>query len=215
MRADFADRGVVEFKYVLNQLVFLRIDRAVFAARFDHEHDLFLGGGGLFFVRPDPEQAEHAVCGDGQQPYEGGKKHGDKFEKPGKPERHLFRAAHGDPLGDQFAEYDAEVRENQRNDDDADGVERSPRDADPRGDERVRKGRREVIRGESAPEQARERDCHLDGGEKLRRAGGQLDQPSGALIARLRQFFELVFVGRNDRDFRAGENRVQKDQYYL
>ena len=71
MGGDLINRGIVEFKDVIDELLFLFLNSALFAARVKHHADLFLCDFLVVTVRIDPEQPQQAVGGNGQKPDNG------------------------------------------------------------------------------------------------------------------------------------------------
>ena len=81
---------------------------------------------------------------------------------------------------------------------------------EPGTQQRVYQRGRKVFRGESASQQAGQRDGHLNGGEEFCRLFGQPSQFFRPGIALLGQLFELGVIHGNDGDLSAGKHRVNK-----
>ena len=84
-----------------------------------------------------------------------------------------------------------------------------------RRDEDRDEAAREVVRGEGAREEARQRYCDLYRREEGRGIVRELLEPSRARVALRRELVELSAVDRDDRYLRARENRVRDDEHYL
>ena len=104
-----------KFKYFLNKFVFLRVYRTFFAAGLGHEHNLLFRHVFARVFGFNAEHTQNAVGGYRKQPHERrkGVRHESKYSR--QKQRKLFGVAHGDAFGDEFAEYDGEVGQNESN----------------------------------------------------------------------------------------------------
>ena len=73
MGGDFGNNGVVKFENILKQLFFLLADSTLFAADIYHHSYFFFGGGFGLLVGVYAAKAQHAVCGEAEQPHDGRK----------------------------------------------------------------------------------------------------------------------------------------------
>ena len=73
MRSDLLSREIVELKDILDKLFFFMIDTALLTACIHHESNICFAELFIFFLGIDPAQTQDGVCGDGEQPNDGGK----------------------------------------------------------------------------------------------------------------------------------------------
>ena len=215
VRAHFADVVLLEVEDVLDELVLLLVDGALLAARFRHEHDLFFGDFLALIFGLDAKQAQNAVRRHRQKPYEGSKQHRNEAQDARKPARDFFGVAHRDALGHELAEHDGKVGKDERDQNEADGLEHLKAHRKPRVDDGLREGFRKVIRRERTAEERCERDGDLDGGKEARGVLREPDDASCSAVPVFGKLFHLGLVGGNDCDLRTREDGVEGDEYDL
>ena len=66
--------------------------------------------------------------------------------------------------------------------------------------------------GRRRGQKAGQGDADLDGGQKVGRVLGQLENLPGFFVPFLRHFLQLGVVERNNGDFRRGKKGVEKDE---
>ena len=212
---DLLGSQVVELKHVLDKLFFLVVDAAMLTAGVHHHADVLLAQLLLLLIGVDADEAQHTVGGHTQQRHDGREQLGDHRHQPGDAQGHLLRLLHGDALGHQLAEDQGKIRQDQRDNDDADGVQRAVGNGDTQADEPIRQPVGEVLRRESAAQEAGQRNGHLDGGQKAGGLGRQLTEPLGLAVSLGAHLVQLHLVHRQNGNLGAGKHGVEKDQRYL
>ena len=104
VRADFLNISIVKFKYVLNNLVFLRLDSALLVAFQQQAADFLLGNLFLLFFRIDFHKAKYTVSGYGKKPDKRRKDFGNAVKHSGHAQRQGFGLFHRNALRHQFSE---------------------------------------------------------------------------------------------------------------
>ena len=205
---------VVELEDVVDHLAFGLGDGTLFFTDIGHHADVLLGDAVLLRIGINAAEPKHAVGGNRQQPdqrfHHGGKAQNHAADHLG----HRVGLLHGDALGNEFAENQREIGEDDGNQDHTDGIE----DVLIHAAEGVRLHQcfdhraGEIIRRESRSQKAGKRYGDLDGGEEAGRRRNQLEHPDGVFIAVFRSDTKFVFVQADHGDLRSGEECVDRDQ---
>ena len=114
VRHDFTNGQVVELKHVLDHFAFFGIDYALFAAAVHQHADLLLRNLAVLCIGVNAKEAQKAVGGNGQQPYDGGEQLGNERDEPGERKAQGFRFLHRKALGHKLAEHQRKVGKDQR-----------------------------------------------------------------------------------------------------
>ena len=208
---DFADRNIVKFKNILDNLVGFLINNTLFTARIRKHPDVVFRHFLVLFVGVDPQKAQHTVGRYGQKPHKRRENHGNKPNGTGQFQRDGLRLAHGNALGDQFAEHQCDKGQNNRNHDHRQRIQRCPGKRD-LAVQRVDNHAAEAFRRKRTAQKAGKRDGDLDGCKKF---GGVIREPFEffcTFVAVVSQFVKLRSLCLDHRDFRAGKDSVQCDQ---
>ena len=213
--ADLLGGGIVHIKNVLDDLVLVVFDGALLAALHQHHLDLVLGDHFLVLVGVDAQQPQQSVGGHGQQPDQRRAQLGHEVQDAGQLQRQGLGLFHGQALGHQLAEHDAEIGQHQRDEEHHRRVQGRAGRGHPQREDQVHDGVGEVFGRKGAAQQAGQGDGHLDGGQELGGLFGQVQQPAGPLVALLREDLQPGLAHRDHRDLRAGEQRVDRDQNNL
>ena len=113
MSADLLRGHIIKGENVLDYAVLVLVDSTLFSAGVGHHHDLLLGDGVVLLVGVDAYEAQHRVCGDVEHPHERREHYHKKAYDTCHTERELFGIFGGDLLGDELAEYNCQVRDEQ------------------------------------------------------------------------------------------------------
>ena len=200
----------VELENIFDVFNIILIQTSFVGARVQHQDDVLLRNRFVFLVRIDAEQAEHAVGRHGQQPDDGLEHDRKARNRPAHRFGQLILMLHRHALGHKLAEHEGEEGKDQRNHDDRGGVDRA--------DMRVGDGKRlydkagqlfrKVVGRKCGAQKAREGNADLDGGQEARRLLYHFQHLDGFLIAVLGSGLDFLFIQRDDRDFRRGEESV-------
>ena len=206
-------RDIVKTEHVLDPLLLLLVDGALLAAQIDHHADLFLGHGLLLRLNLQAQQLQHAVGGNGQQPDHGAHYRRYRIYNAAGKAGHLEGLLHGDTLGNQFAEYQGEIGQNDRRQDRSDAVHDPFRNhRQPQAIDTVHNISGKAVRRERTAQEAGQGNGDLDGGQERRRRLHHLQKPLRPLVAFLFHLLQLRRIQGYDRDLRRREERVQSDQ---
>ena len=202
------DRAVAERKDASYDLLFDHAHFAVVDALLDDRTDLLLR---YLVVRLfEAQQSGDRRGAARKQPYERRGRHRECTHRPRDGAGDLLGRVHADTLGNEFAEDERQV-----GDDDDDrhlGRDRRRAQGNTQQSEFTAEFRSQRIAGVDTREDADERDADLDGREEL---VGILDDPERALRAGVSlpgTQFEVGTAGRDQCDFRHGEDAVEQDQ---
>ena len=206
--------GVVEFEDVLDEFLFGGLDGPPLLAQIHHHADLVLAH--ILLVGPgvDAEQAQYAVGGFGQQPDHRAEYRGHGGHGPGGKPGHRLRLFHGDALGDQLPQHQAEV--GQHNGDEhhhqvVEGVGFQGGDA-PLLHQPLYQRIGKAVGGKGGGQEARQGDGDLDGGQEIVRGLGELEQLFRLFVPLLGLLSQLGLGQGDDGDLRRGEKGVDEDE---
>ena len=115
---DIGRRGVVEFKDILDKLLFVALDGALLLADIDHQTDIILRYLLGILIGVNADEAQHAVGRFGQKPDDGAQHRCHRRQDTADKAGHLFGVVHGDALGHQLAENKGYVGQRQCDGDD-------------------------------------------------------------------------------------------------
>ena len=186
------------------------VQRALVAAGVQHQDNVLLRNRLILFLGIDAHQPQDRVGGDGEEPDDGLQNGGQYGDEAADGVGQLFLVLHGDALGDQLAEDQGKIREDQRHRHHGHGVHRSgvlgrdAEDADQKGGDRLGK----IVRRKGGAQKAGQRDADLDGGEELGRRLDDAEHFLCPLITVRSQSANLLFVQGNHGDLRGGKERV-------
>ena len=208
MGHDRLHRAVAQREDPADDLLFDLLHLAVLGPLLDDRADFRLGD--LRFGLAQSEQAGHACRALGEQPDERRGRGREQPHRAGHDLGHAFGGVHADPFGNQLAEDEREV-----GDDDDDGElrregGRGDRNTQPR-QLRARLAGQRVARVDTR-EDADQRDADLDGREEPVRVPGEFERLPRRRAALPGLHFEVRTARRDEGDFRHGEQAVQQDQ---
>ncbi len=109
MGAQFPQRKVIEVEDIGNQLFFLRRDPPAV----HHQQDFLFACLFLLLVGVNAHEPQHGIGADRQQPHQGPEDNGDPLQESGHGQGQRFAFAHGQALGNQFAEDQREIGQDQ------------------------------------------------------------------------------------------------------
>ena len=128
--ADLAYREIVKGKYIFNDVIFRGINGSLFVTGIRHEQQVLFRYGFLVAVGVDAAQPQHAVCGLGEQPYQRCKQLCNDCDRTSHGEGKAFRIFHGDAFRDHLAEHNGKIGDDERYQNDGNGVQNRFTDAD-------------------------------------------------------------------------------------
>ena len=187
---------VVELEDVVDHLAFGLGDGTLFFTEIGHHADVLLGDAVFLRIGINAAETKHAVGGNRQQPdqrfHHGGKAQNHAADHLG----HRVGLLHGDALGNEFAENQREIGEDDGNQDHTDGIE----DVLIHVAEGVRLHQcfdhraGEIIRRESRSQKAGKRYGDLDGGEEFCGLLGQFAELFCPSVSRFLQLCDFCFI---------------------
>ena len=183
------------------------------AAQVDHHADFFLRHGFLLRFHLQTEQLQHSIGGYGKQPDHRAHDRRDGIYHAAGKAGYLERLLHGDPLGNQFAEYQGKVRQNDGRQYRGNAVHDPFRNhRQPQSIDAVHNISGKAVRRECTAQEAGQGNGDLNGRQERRRCLYHLQKPLRPFVAFLFQLLQLSRVQGHNRDLRSGEERVQSDQ---
>ena len=210
---DIGHVDVVKIEDVIDHLLLLVFNDALFSADIHHHADLFLGHALLVGVRIKTEQPHNKVCCAGKHFHKRRKELFAHKQNTDHGKRDLFALLHRHAFWRKLAEHKGEERDDDRDQHDGNRVDHRFRNLRTETDKPVRQQHSKVRRRGSGRQKAGQCHADLDRGQKIAGVFRQLLDLSGLLVALFRHLVDHVVVQRDDGDLAHGEKGVDDDEY--